>query len=107
MDLKDRIEKKRPDPDQSILQDKATKEHVALTQLDAKQRRILKGHFGKIYAVHWAKDSRHLVSASGWKAYHLECIHNQQSSRYPTQIIMGHDLCLFPFGQLGCLWWFG
>jgi len=29
-----------------------------------KQRRILKGHFGKIYACHWAQDSRHLVSAS-------------------------------------------
>jgi len=30
-----------------------------------KQRRILKGHFGKIYALHWsAADSRHLVSAS-------------------------------------------
>jgi len=64
LELKDRIEKKRPDPDQSILQDRATKEHVALTQLDAKQRRILKGHFGKIYALHWATDSRHLVSAS-------------------------------------------
>lgn len=29
-----------------------------------KQRRMLKGHFGKIYALHWAQDSRHLVSAS-------------------------------------------
>jgi guanine nucleotide-binding protein G(I)/G(S)/G(T) subunit beta-1 len=27
-------------------------------------RRILKGHFGKIYALHWASDSKHLVSAS-------------------------------------------
>jgi guanine nucleotide-binding protein G(I)/G(S)/G(T) subunit beta-1 len=33
--------------------------------LAMKQRRILKGHFGKIYALHWsAADSRHLVSAS-------------------------------------------
>lgn len=29
-----------------------------------KSRRTLKGHFGKIYAMHWATDSRHLVSAS-------------------------------------------
>lgn len=29
-----------------------------------KQRRILKGHFGKVYACHWAGNSEHLVSAS-------------------------------------------
>lgn len=29
-----------------------------------KFRRILKGHFGKIYSMHWASDSRRLVSAS-------------------------------------------
>lgn len=29
-----------------------------------KQRRVLKGHFGKIYAMHWSADSKHLVSAS-------------------------------------------
>jgi len=28
------------------------------------QRKSLKGHFGKIYAMHWANDSKHLVSAS-------------------------------------------
>jgi guanine nucleotide-binding protein G(I)/G(S)/G(T) subunit beta-1 len=27
-------------------------------------RRILKGHFGKVYAMHWAGDSKHIVSAS-------------------------------------------
>lgn len=27
-------------------------------------RRILKGHFGKVYAMHWAGDSTQLVSAS-------------------------------------------
>lgn len=27
-------------------------------------RRILRGHFGKVYAVHWSGDSTHLVSAS-------------------------------------------
>jgi guanine nucleotide-binding protein G(I)/G(S)/G(T) subunit beta-1 len=29
-----------------------------------KCRRFLKGHFGKVYAMHWAGDSSHLVSAS-------------------------------------------
>jgi guanine nucleotide-binding protein G(I)/G(S)/G(T) subunit beta-1 len=27
-------------------------------------RRILRGHFGKVYAVHWSGDSTHLLSAS-------------------------------------------
>jgi guanine nucleotide-binding protein G(I)/G(S)/G(T) subunit beta-1 len=31
---------------------------------DLKQRRILRGHFGKIYQMHWSTDSKHLVSAS-------------------------------------------
>jgi guanine nucleotide-binding protein G(I)/G(S)/G(T) subunit beta-1 len=33
-------------------------------QLKLSQCRILKGHFGKIYAMHWGTDSKHLVSAS-------------------------------------------
>lgn len=33
-------------------------------QIALKQRRVLKGHFGKIYAMHWSADSKHLVSAS-------------------------------------------
>lgn len=37
---------------------------VHLDIANVKQRRILKGHFGKIYALHWSSDSRHLVSAS-------------------------------------------
>jgi len=32
--------------------------------LDLRPRRVLKGHFGKIYAMHWATNSQHLVSAS-------------------------------------------
>lgn len=39
--------------------------HLPKATIAMKQRRILKGHFGKIYALHWsAADSRHLVSAS-------------------------------------------
>ena len=32
--------------------------------LPPKLRRTLAGHFGKVYAMHWAGDSTHLVSAS-------------------------------------------
>jgi len=42
----------------------ATAKGVPATSLDLRQRRILKGHFGKIYAMHWCTDSKHLVSAS-------------------------------------------
>lgn len=35
-----------------------------LHDMDIKTRRVLKGHFGKIYAMHWATDSKQLVSAS-------------------------------------------
>lgn len=46
-----------------------------------KQRRVLKGHFGKIYAMHWATDSKHLVSASQdgkliiWNAFTTNKVH--------------------------------
>lgn len=46
-----------------------------------RQRRILKGHFGKIYAMHWSTDSRHLVSASQdgkliiWNAFTTNKVH--------------------------------
>jgi len=46
-----------------------------------KMRRILKGHFGKIYAMHWAQDARHLVSASQdgkliiWNAFSTNKVH--------------------------------
>jgi len=35
-----------------------------LHKFQPKQRRLLKGHFAKIYAMQWATDKRHLVSAS-------------------------------------------
>lgn len=44
--------------------DKARSLNVPKVQTKLKQRRILKGHFGKIYAMHWSADSKHLVSAS-------------------------------------------
>ena len=35
-----------------------------LPRVVMKVRRTLKGHMGKVYALHWAADRRHLVSAS-------------------------------------------
>jgi len=58
-----------------LLADLAEKQNVPKTKPALQQRRILKGHFGKIYSVHWATDSRRLVSASQdgkliiWNAY--------------------------------------
>jgi len=43
--------------------------------------RFLRGHFGKIYAMHWGPDSRHLVSASQdgkliiWNAFTTNKVH--------------------------------
>jgi len=63
--LHDEIAKKRGNPDQSPLRESAEEANIAITPAEnIKQRRILKGHFGKIYALHWSSDSRHLVSAS-------------------------------------------
>jgi len=51
--------------DPSILQELGGKSGIAaITMKQPQQRRILKGHFGKIYAMHWAQDSKKLVSAS-------------------------------------------
>lgn len=59
--IKDIIMPENPDP---YLKNHGTKTSYPATTLDIRQRRILKGHFGKIYAMHWCTDSKHLVSAS-------------------------------------------
>lgn len=48
----------------TILADLSEKQAVPKVKCNLQQRRILKGHFGKIYSAHWAADSRRLVSAS-------------------------------------------
>jgi len=82
-ELKDKIEKHRGDPeamDQPLAQ-LATKQSLPKVGVNMKQRRILKGHFGKIYAMHWSSDSRHLVSASQdgkliiWNAFTTNKVH--------------------------------
>lgn len=52
-----------------------------LPRVTMRQRRSLKGHLAKIYAMHWAQDKRHLVSASQdgklivWDAYTTNKVH--------------------------------
>jgi len=41
-----------------------SKDMASLPKDRLRQRRTLKGHLAKIYAMHWAEDTRHLVSAS-------------------------------------------
>jgi WD40 repeat protein len=52
-----------------------------LPRITMRPRRSLKGHLAKIYAMHWAQDRRHLVSASQdgklivWDAYTTNKVH--------------------------------
>src|SRR6478735_5750608 len=52
-----------------------------LPRIAMKVRRTLKGHLAKIYAMHWASDKRHLVSASQdgklivWDAFSTNKVH--------------------------------
>lgn len=52
-----------------------------LPRITLKARRTLKGHLAKIYALHWAADTRHIVSASQdgklivWDAYTTNKVH--------------------------------
>jgi hypothetical protein len=47
------------------------------------------------------------IGITRWKAHHLGCVHNQQSSRHTSEIIVGHDLRLCPKWELRRLWWSG
>lgn len=62
--IRKQIDGLRKDEDEKILMNLAQRKGVAPALSELKQRRILKGHFGKIYAMHWSADSKHLVSAS-------------------------------------------
>jgi len=66
VELRSAIDQQRTDPENpdQPLSEAASNKSVPKVTVSLKQRRILKGHFGKIYAAHWATDSRHLVSAS-------------------------------------------
>lgn len=81
--LKTEIRGLRGDSDsaEQPLQKVAADKHVQPVNVNIRQRRILKGHFGKIYAMHWSKDSRNLVSASQdgklivWNAFSTNKVH--------------------------------
>jgi len=83
VELQSKINKIRGDTEgaDQPLAELATSKNVQPTSANLRQRRILKGHFGKIYAMHWANDSRHLVSASQdgkliiWNAYTTNKVH--------------------------------
>jgi guanine nucleotide-binding protein G(I)/G(S)/G(T) subunit beta-1 len=82
-DFKEKIARQRGDPEgaEQPLSELAGQRNVVAAKCDMKQRRILKGHFGKIYAMHWASDSKHLVSASQdgkliiWNAFTTNKVH--------------------------------
>ncbi|AAW43317.1 conserved hypothetical protein [Cryptococcus deneoformans JEC21] len=93
-DIQDKIAGARREADGLKDKIRAAREQTADTSLRAmasdtpplpraalKARRTLKGHLAKIYALHWAADTRHLVSASQdgrlivWDAYSTNKVH--------------------------------
>jgi len=78
--LKEKIRaKKESSADTSLRQ--MAQEVDALPRIVMRPRRALRGHLAKIYAMHWAADRRHLVSASQdgklivWDAYTTNKVH--------------------------------
>ncbi len=94
-----------------------------LSTLNVKQRRVLKGHQGKVLCMDWSADKRHIVSSSqvgilfifmharftddqhviGWKSNRVGCIHNKQRTRYSHADYMGHGLLLCTVWEYGRL----
>ncbi|KAI9024939.1 guanine nucleotide-binding protein subunit beta [Phycomyces nitens] len=78
--LKERIKQRKEALADTNLQE-MTKDIDPLPRIMMKVRRTLKGHLSKIYAMHWASDKRHLVSASQdgklivWDAYSSNKVH--------------------------------
>ncbi|KAF7725978.1 guanine nucleotide-binding protein subunit beta 1 [Apophysomyces ossiformis] len=78
--LKDRIRQRRDALADTTLRQTA-KSVEPLPRLVMKVRRNLRGHLAKIYAMHWANDAQHLVSASQdgklivWNAYTTNKLH--------------------------------
>jgi WD40 repeat protein len=83
-----------------------------LPRILMKVRRTLKGHLAKIYAMHWASDKRHLVSASQdgklivWDAFSTNKVLNFYLGPCDSfTIFMGHDLRIRAIGKLRRMWW--
>ena len=87
--LKAQIKSKRDAAADGTLQEKAV---APLPKLQMKNRRVLKGHFAKIYAMHWAEGQaakRNLVSASQdgklivWNALSANKAHRPRHRPHP------------------------
>jgi guanine nucleotide-binding protein G(I)/G(S)/G(T) subunit beta-1 len=63
-ELKNKITELRGDAEATPLAEAAETSSVQAVSSGLKQRRILKGHFGKIYALQWATEGKNIVSAS-------------------------------------------
>lgn len=82
-ELKQRLDKQKADENGEILANSAKDANHVPAKVALKQRRILKGHFGKIYAMHWGSNanSKQLVSASQdgkliiWNAFTTNKVH--------------------------------
>ncbi|KDN46665.1 hypothetical protein RSAG8_04045, partial [Rhizoctonia solani AG-8 WAC10335] len=78
--LKEKIRAKRDAAADANLR-AMTEDLESLPRVVMRPRRTLKGHLAKIYAMHWAADKRHLVSASQdgklivWDAYTTNKVH--------------------------------
>ncbi|TPX44774.1 hypothetical protein SeMB42_g01999 [Synchytrium endobioticum] len=78
--LKEKIKQKKDSLVDTTLK-QAAADLELLPRIVMKVRRTLKGHLAKIYAMHWANDKRHLVSASQdgklivWDAYTTNKVH--------------------------------
>ncbi|KAM5535998.1 hypothetical protein V8D89_010256 [Ganoderma adspersum] len=79
--LKEKIRAKRESSADTSLKAMAANEVDQLPRVVMRPRRALRGHLAKIYAMHWATDRRHLVSASQdgklivWDAYTTNKVH--------------------------------
>jgi len=62
--FRDDIEDLRGDPETNIRLAELGANLKPESLAGMKTRRILQGHFGKVYQMHWSEDSTHLVSAS-------------------------------------------
>lgn len=73
--LKSEIAKAQNEKKDCTINDAATKKDLKNLGPGLKARRVLKGHFGKVYAMHWAGDNTNLVSASQVIIYALHVVH--------------------------------
>jgi guanine nucleotide-binding protein G(I)/G(S)/G(T) subunit beta-1 len=63
VDLKKKIAEIKGASSENLLSDTAGKD-VTINRYEPQHRNLCTGHFGKIYALHWGPDSKHIVTAS-------------------------------------------